>query len=88
MASWIGLRRADRSMGWSKGTAFRRFKAQSAGWVEGRDYRLLDHRRDAAEIEALKAAGESYAQSVNVVLLAPAAACELGIAVEATPARV
>lgn len=74
---WIGLRRLDRERGWTKGSAFRAFKRCRAQWIENRDYRVLHHAGDAAELAALKQSGEIYETSVNAVLLSPAAAARL-----------
>lgn len=78
MSAGVSLRELDERLGLPKGAAFRAFKR--AGLAEGRDFRLLDAARDAAEIAALRAAGRIYRGSVNVVLLAPAAAERLAAA--------
>ncbi|HEX4870750.1 MAG TPA: hypothetical protein VFV27_00405 [Nevskiaceae bacterium] len=70
--AWRGLREIDQACGWGKGEAFRRFKREQAGWCEGRDYRRLDALSDADEIARLKAAGQVYASSHHVVLIAAA----------------
>jgi hypothetical protein len=73
-AQWTTLRRLDEACGAPKGTAFRAFKRLTPHLVEGRDYRVLERSRDAAQIETLRGAGAIYASTLNVVLLAPAAA--------------
>ena len=69
--SWLTLRELDEAAGAVKGTAFRAFKALAPALSEPRDFRLLDARRDAAQIAAL---GErAYRSSRNVLLFSPRA---------------
>jgi hypothetical protein len=75
---WLTLREIDERDGAPKGTAFRSFKRIEPGLAEGRDYRLLQAARDAAEIAALRKAERIYRASVNVVLLSPATAERVG----------
>ena len=74
---WVSLRELDERLGQPKGAAFRAFRR--AGFAEGRDFRLLDSARDAAEIAALRAAERIYRSSVNVVLLSRASADRLAL---------
>ncbi|MGH8320618.1 MAG: hypothetical protein ACRESX_07100 [Gammaproteobacteria bacterium] len=55
-----------------KGTAFRAFKRSLPVLVEQQDYIRLDARLNHAEIEALRAVGRIYVNSINVVLLSQA----------------
>ena len=71
LQQWRSLRELDEQCGWSKGSAFRRFRAREAQALEDRDFVLLRHDRDAAAIAMLRASGRIYAGSVNVVLLSP-----------------
>jgi hypothetical protein len=73
-AGWLTLRELDERAGLPKGSTFRAFKKVAATLVEGRDFRVLDARRDAAEIEPLRQSGRIYRSSVNVILIAAAAA--------------
>ena len=68
---WTTLREIDQQGALAKGSAFRAFRRIEPSLQEPRDFRLLDHARDAAEIAELKRAGRVYASSVNVVLLSP-----------------
>ena len=69
---WLTLRELDEAAGMPKGTAFRAFKALEPRIAEGRDFRLLDATRDAAEITALRP--RSYRSSRNLLLISPDAA--------------
>ena len=75
--SWLTLREVDRRLGAPKGTAFRAFKRLEGGWREGRDFRVLQAQHDAAEIEALRAAGRVYPSSRTIVLLSTEAAARI-----------
>lgn len=68
------FRELDRELDAPKGTAFRAFKRVRSQLVEDRDFTVLDADRDRADIDALRRNGRIYPVSVNVVLLAPAAA--------------
>jgi len=70
-AQWRSLRELDEQAGWSKGTAFRRFRALESQAREHRDFVLLRHDQHAAAIAELRSTGRIYAGSVNVVLLSP-----------------
>jgi len=72
--SWLTLREIDHRLGAPKGTAFRAFKRLERNWREGREFRVLQPERDAAEIEALRAAGRVYPSSRTIILLSPEAA--------------
>jgi hypothetical protein len=82
---WLSLRELDHRAGTAKGAAFRCFKALEAGLHEGADYRLLRPERDREVIDQLRDSGRIYASSVNVVLLAPAAAQRLLDTLACTP---
>jgi len=75
--SWLTLREIDQRLGAPKGTAFRAFKRLAPAWREGREFRVLDAARDAAEIEALRAAGRVYASSRAIILLSADAASRI-----------
>lgn len=62
-----------------KGTAFRAFKRSLQALVEEQDYIRLDARLNHAEIEALRAVGRVYANSINVVLLSQAGVSKLAL---------
>ena len=79
-AGWLGLRELDQRHHVPKGTSFRAFKQAEPGLAEGRDFCVLRPDADAAAIEDLRRSGRIYASSVNVVLIAPAAAAQLRIA--------
>ncbi|TXH04014.1 MAG: hypothetical protein E6R07_08705 [Nevskiaceae bacterium] len=68
---WLTLREIDASQGWSKGTAFRRFKQVEPQLQESRDYQVLHHAQERHLVESLRASGRIYATSINVILLAP-----------------
>ncbi|MGQ0586176.1 MAG: hypothetical protein ACT4PK_03115 [Gammaproteobacteria bacterium] len=76
--AWRTLRELDRALGRPKGTAFRAFRRLEASWREGHDFRVLQPERDAAEIEALRAAGRVYASSRTVILISEGAAARIG----------
>lgn len=66
---WLTLREIDQQAGQPKGSAFRAFKRLESDMTENRDYQLLSSDRDAARIEALRAASRVYRSSRNVLLL-------------------
>jgi hypothetical protein len=70
------------ALGAPKGSAFRAFKAHRERWQEGRDYRRLDARAHAAEIETLRQGNRIYPNSVHVVLLSAEAASIIGVPIE------
>jgi hypothetical protein len=78
VTDWVSLRELDERLGLAKGAAFRAFKR--AGLTEGRDFRVLDATRDAAEIAQLRARDRIWRSSVNVVLLSPRAAARVAAA--------
>lgn len=53
----------------AKGTAFRLFKAGRHALEEGQDFFYLPAEQHAPLIDALKASGQIYATTVNLVLL-------------------
>lgn len=69
----LTLRQLDRLNGVPKGTSFRAFKRALPALTEGRDFFVLDPARDAERIAGLKAAGQAYPGSVQVVLVTRAA---------------
>lgn len=71
-ADWLGLRALDLRAQTAKGSAFRAFKKLRAQWQEGVDYCALDHQQHRAQIETLKNTGQSYASSINVVVVSAA----------------
>lgn len=71
-ANWVSLRELDEAAGKPKGTAFRAFKRLASQLAELRDFRLLDARRDAGQIAALRE--RIYRSSRNVLLFSPGAA--------------
>jgi hypothetical protein len=77
---WLSLREIDAAHGREKGTAFRAFKRLLPQLQEGRDFVVLDHRSEAVLAAKLHAAGRIYRGSVNPVLLAPAAAARVALA--------
>lgn len=79
-SGWLSLRELDAELGLDKGSSFRAFKRLLPQLVEERDFVVLDHQRHAATAAALHAAGRLYRSSVNPVLLAPAAANLLRVA--------
>jgi hypothetical protein len=71
------MRELDAAAGQPKGWAFRAFKQLLPQLVEGADFVVLDHQRDAASIELLHSADRLYRSSVKPVMLSPAAAARL-----------
>lgn len=71
---WTTLREIDEAEGAVKGSAFRAFRRIDNAWSETRDFRVLHHRSDRAEIDALRAGGRIYGSTVNLLLLSPALA--------------
>lgn len=63
------LRDIDHALGLTKGHAFRAFKSLLDTLREGQDFAVLDHRRDAARIKALREAGRIYPASINAVVV-------------------
>ena len=76
--TWRTLKELDGALGRPKGTAFRAFKRFEPSWSEGSDYRVLHPEHDAAEIEALRAAGRVYRASRAVILISEDAAARIG----------
>ena len=74
---WVTFRELDQRNGWTKGTAFKRFKAVHRTLDEGVDFKHLDARRDGAEIDALRLSQRVYTSTVNAVLLSVRVASEL-----------
>jgi sulfonate transport system substrate-binding protein len=70
------FRELDLRNNWSKGTAFRRFKALLPVLAEGEDFHRLAADSDALKIDELRVAGRIYASTVHAVLLR-ARACAL-----------
>lgn len=56
---------------WTKGTAFRCFKAILGELTEGEDYCYLEATTKSSKIEALRKEGRIYATTVNAILLSP-----------------
>lgn len=71
---WVSLRSLDLAAGLPKGSAFRAFKQLADELIEGQDFRVLHHQHDATEIAQLRQTQGIYSNSVNVLLLSPAAA--------------
>ena len=59
----------DRRNDWTKGTAFRRFKALLPALVEGEDFRRRAADTHDVQIVELRRAGRIYRSTVHVVLL-------------------
>lgn len=78
--AWQTLREIDAAAGTAKGSAFRRFRALEAQLQPGIDYRVLHHAEHRDTITALRNSGRIYAGSINVVLLAEAAAQRIATA--------
>jgi hypothetical protein len=72
--AWISLREIDEAEAAAKGTAFRAFRKIEAAWSEARDFRVLHHQHDRAEIDALREQRRIYSSTVNLLLLSPALA--------------
>lgn len=83
--AWRSFRELDLAAGHGKGAAFRAFKALSATFREDEDYVVLAHDRDAEAIAALREQGRIYANSVNVVLVAPSLAAAILDALQKSP---
>lgn len=64
----------DRAAGARKGTAFRCFKRLLSTLQEGTDYLVFHHRHDGERLASLHRQGRVYANSLNIVMLAPHAA--------------
>ncbi|MBA4285425.1 MAG: hypothetical protein C0434_07825 [Xanthomonadaceae bacterium] len=86
-ADWLSMRELDIAAGLPKGAAFRAFKAVLGALEEGRDFVVLDHRTAQALAATLIAQGRLYRNSVNPVLLAPAAAARVRAAMRDTAER-
>jgi hypothetical protein len=71
---WITLRECDEAEAAVKGSAFRAFRRIEHAWSEPRDFRVLHHDVDRAEIDALREQQRIYASTVNLLLLSPAVA--------------
>lgn len=71
---WRTFRELDETRGYRKGHTFRCFKTLNGQWMEGREFVVLDARRDARQITRLKHEGRLYGGTVNAVLLSPDAA--------------
>lgn len=65
----LSLRQLDELNHAPKGTAFRVFRRCEAQLEEGKDFFYLAADQHKALIEALKASGQIYATTVNLVLL-------------------
>jgi predicted kinase len=65
----LSFRELDARNNWTKGTAFRHFKAALPQLVEGQDFYLLDANVDREQIKSLRTAGRIYATTVHAVLL-------------------
>ena len=65
----LSFAQLDHLNGFTKGTTFRLFKAAREQLVEDRDYFHLPYPSNGPFIEALKASGQVYASTVNLVLL-------------------
>lgn len=74
---WRTLFEIDQQNGWTKGSAFRRFKRIEAGLNEGQDFRVLHHQHDREAIESLREQGRIYASSVNLLLVSDSVAARL-----------
>lgn len=59
----------DSLNGFTKGTAFKLFKAGRQHLLEGRDYFYLPAAQHADKIQLLKTTGQIYATTVNLVLV-------------------
>lgn len=68
----LSFAQLDNLNGFDKGMTFRLFKAARQSLVEGRDYFHLPYADHAQRIETLKASGQIYASTVNLVLLSRA----------------
>jgi hypothetical protein len=63
------FRELDARNNWTKGVAFRRFKAALPKLVEGEDFQRLDADTERVQIQALRSCGRIYASTVHAVLL-------------------
>jgi len=68
----LSFRQLDQLNEFPKGTAFRLFKAGRQALIEGQDYFHLPEAAHADLIETLRARGQIYASTVNLVLLTQA----------------
>ncbi len=75
--NWLTLQDLDRATGLPKGSAFRCFKRLIPSLVEGTDFIVLDHQRNAMLAASLHASGRIYRSSIHPVLLAPASAARV-----------
>lgn len=74
---WLTLLDLDRAAGLPKGSAFRCFKRLIPTFIEGTDFIVLDHQRNAALASRLHASDRLYRSSIHPVLLAPASAARV-----------
>ncbi|HDZ58081.1 MAG TPA: hypothetical protein ENI17_00285 [Pseudomonas xinjiangensis] len=65
----LSLRQIDELSGFIKGSSFRIFKACEAQLQEGADYYYLPADQHQALIESLKASGQIYGSTVNLLLM-------------------
>ena len=86
-AGWLSMRDLDDAAGLPKGTAFRAFKRLLGVLEEGRDFVVLDPQAAQALVAALIAGDRLYRSSVHPVLLAPAAAAQVRMAMAALTDR-
>ncbi len=86
-AGWLSMRDLDDAAGLPKGTAFRAFKRLLGGLEEGRDFVVLDLQAAQALVAALIDGDRLYRSSVHPVLLAPAAAAQVRMAMAALTDR-
>lgn len=68
----LSFSQLDSLNGFGKGTSFRLFKAGRHALVEGSDYFHLPYSTHSQLIESLKARGQIYSSTVNLVLLSRA----------------
>lgn len=74
---WFSFRELDEQWNAQKGTAFLAFKRALPTLREDIDFIYLSHEQHAEQIEHLRSAQRIYANSINVVLLAPEAITRL-----------
>lgn len=86
-AGWLSMRELDVAAGLPKGTAFRAFKRLLGSLEEGRDFVVLDPQVAQALVAALIDSDRLYRSSVHPVLLAPAAAAQVRMAMAALTDR-
>lgn len=67
--SCLSFMQLDQRAGVVKGTAFRAFKRIHENLLEGIDYFYLDAEQERACIDALRATGQIYPSTWNLVLL-------------------